>query len=69
MAGPQNSLAVAKAGESGDYLADSILLHGLQSFGITIEQVLEANLKNIQPDAYKPIEKPFKNQAAFVEKV
>ena len=69
MAGPKNSLAVAKGGDVGDYLEDSVLLHGLQSFGITIEQLLEANLANIEPNAYKPIEKPFKDQEAFVEKV
>lgn len=61
MTGPKNSLAVAKGGDASDFLEDSILLHGLQSFGITIEQLLEANLANIEPNAYKPIEKPFKD--------
>lgn len=38
MTGPKNSLAVAKAsGNKNEFLQDNILLHGLKTFGITIE--------------------------------
>jgi len=44
-------------------------MQGLKSFGITIEQLLEANLVNMEPNAYAPIKKKYKNMDEFVEKV
>lgn len=70
MGGPKNSLAVATNNNGkSEFLEDNMLLHGLKSFGITIDQLLEANLTNLDPRAYDPVEKRYKTQEEFVEKV
>ena len=39
--GPKNSLAVAlNSATRNDFLEDNVLLHGLKSFGITIDELL-----------------------------
>ena len=61
MNGPKNSLAASvNAAQKSEYMDDNILLHGLKSFGITIEQLLEANLTNIDQNAYEPVAPKFK---------
>ncbi len=70
MTGPKNSLAAAiNIGDKSEFLEDNILLHGLKSFGITIDQLLAANLVNMDPRAYDPIKKRYANQEEFVAKV
>ena len=56
MTGPKNFLAAAvDSANQSEFLEDNILLHGLKSFGITIDELLAANLDNIDENAYKPI--------------
>ena len=56
LTGPKNTLAVALNNTNrNEYLPDNILLHGLKTFGITIEELLEANLRNLIPRAYDGI--------------
>ena len=70
MTGPKNFLAAqVNSANKSEFLEDNILLHGLKSFGITIDELLEANLKNLDPNAYKPIEPRFKDQDEFVVNV
>lgn len=70
MTGPKNSLAVAKtSGNKNEFLQDNILLHGLKTFGITIEELLEANMRNMNPRAFEGINKRFKTQEEFVRHV
>lgn len=70
MTGPKNFLAAqVNSASQSEFLEDNILLHGLKSFGITIDELLAANLKNLDPNAYKPIEPRFKNQEEFITSV
>ena len=53
----------------GGYAPDSYLLNGLAVHGLTFQQLLDANLRNIDPRAYAPISKPYNTADEFVEKV
>ena len=68
MNGQKNTMAAANS-QPSEFLEDNVLMQGLKSFGITIEQLLEANLVNMEPNAYAPIKKKYKNMDEFVEKV
>ena len=62
MTGPKNFLAAAvDSANQSEFLEDNILLHGLKSFGITIEQLLEANLDNMDESAYREVKPRFKD--------
>ena len=70
MTGPKNFLAAqVNAANKSEFLEDNILLHGLKSFGITIDELLAANLKNLDPNAYTPVQPRFATQEEFVESV
>lgn len=70
MAGPKNTLAAAvNQAAKSEFLEDNILLHGLKSFGITIDELLAANLQNLDPHAYTPVVPRFKTQEEFVANV
>ena len=70
MTGPKNFLAgQVNAANKSEFLEDNILLHGLKSFGITIDELLEANLKNIDPHANDPVKPRFENQEEFEKHV
>jgi len=70
MAGPKNTLSSALLNaEKSEFLQDNVLLQGLKTFGISINQLLEANLANLEPGAYEPVKLRFKDQNEFVEKV
>ena len=48
---------------------DSILLIGLKKANITIKDLIEANLDNLNPNARIPPESSYKNSQEFIQKV
>ena len=59
----------AQSKEKGEYLDDSHLLKGLKTFGLTYKELLDANLKNINMNAYKEVPKRYKTEEEFIKRV
>ena len=55
--------------ERGEFLDDSYLLRGLRAFGITYEQLLEANLRHIDHNAYREVPKRYHTEEEFIKRV